>query len=63
MRAVREGVKQTKIILEHCLVSNPLRHSSNFSFFWQYELELELTAEIIRNPECHTLNTLYSEAL
>ena len=33
MRAVRERIKQTKIILEHCLVSNPLRHSLNFSFF------------------------------
>lgn len=34
MRAVRDRVKQTKIILEHCLVSDPLRHSSHFSFFW-----------------------------
>lgn len=30
----REGVKQTKIILECSLVSSPLRHSSNSSFFW-----------------------------
>lgn len=64
MRAVREKVKQTKIILEHCLVSDPLRHSSNFSFFsGNMNFSKQSLLQIIRNLQCHTSNPLCSEAL
>ena len=56
MRAARRWVRQTKIMLGHCSVPCPLRHSSHFFIFlviWNFVKES--FPHVVRGPWCHTL--------
>lgn len=56
MRAAGRWVRQTKIMLGHCSVPCPLRHSSQFFIFlviWNFVKES--FPHVVRGPWCHTL--------